>query len=216
MHAQNHVPCLPSACCKKCVFFVTHDLPYGILVEAAQRGIMAFADQANADLLHGRLEPGHYRIRQACNNIKLPASYASPTRSALAPPPAATAPPAGRPCACTLDIGTTLPRISPTSSPDASQGARCGRRPTAARTARTRLEDKGSTKSNCSSTCLPTCEQHVEHSEQDSGHTSRACPDLTLLHSLARTRAAWDITNRRDAVLPRCMRARGIAHLRAL
>ena len=105
-----------------------------------------------ADLLHGRLEPGHYRIRQACNDIKLPASYASPTRPALAPPPAATAPPAGRPCACTLDIGTTLPRISPTSSPDASQGARCGRRPTAARTARTRLEDKGSTKSNCSST----------------------------------------------------------------
>ena len=48
------------------------------------------------------------------------------------------------------------------------------------------------------------------------GEQSGAHPDLTLPHSLARTRAAWGATNRRDSILPRCMRARGGAHLRAL
>ena len=43
----------------------------------------------------------------------------------------------------------------------------------------------------------------------------REYPVLTLTHSLARTRAAWGITNRPGAILRRCMRARGIAHLLA-
>ena len=55
----------------------------------------------------------------------------------------------------------------------------------------------------------------MKHSERESGHSCRECPVLTLTHSLARTRAAWGITNRPGAILPRCMGVRGIAHLRA-
>ena len=55
----------------------------------------------------------------------------------------------------------------------------------------------------------------MKHSEQDSGYSCREYPVLTLTHSLARTRAAWGITNRPGAILRRCMRARGIAHLLA-
>ena len=55
----------------------------------------------------------------------------------------------------------------------------------------------------------------MKHSEQDSGYSCREYPVLTLTHSLARTRKAWGITNRPGAILRRCMRARGIAHLLA-
>ena len=47
------------------------------------------------------------------------------------------------------------------------------------------------------------------------GEQSGAHPDLTLSHSLARMRMVRGSPNRLEAVLPRCMRARGIAHLLA-
>ena len=45
------------------------------------------------------------------------------------------------------------------------------------------------------------------------GEQSGAHPDLTLPHSLARMRAACSMPNRLDSVLPRNMRAGGIAYL---
>ena len=57
-----------------------------------------------------------------------------------------------------------------------------------------------------------TCEQHGEHSEQESGHSCRECPVLTLSHSQARKWAACSMPNRLGSILPRNMRAGGIAY----
>ena len=48
------------------------------------------------------------------------------------------------------------------------------------------------------------------------GEHTGAHPNLTLLHSLLRTRRVCGMLDRLEVILPRCVRARGIAHLHAL
>ena len=154
--------------------------------------------------------------RQVCNKIIRPTSDASLTQSPFAPPPEATAQPAGQLCACHMGIWEHAPTHLRHQQPaHASPGACSGRRPR--QRGQRGLDWRTKVVSGATARALDIIPASNMWStvSRAAGEQSVAHPNLTLLHSLARMRVAWGTTNRRGAILPRRMRARGVAHLRA-